>query len=294
MDDEKALIHTVDFFTPVVDEPYIFGQIAAANALSDIYAMGGKPLLALNVVAFPEELVEKVLPEVLKGGFEKVKEAGAVLAGGHSIKSSEPIYGLSVLGEISPDKVVTNAGARPKDLLILTKPLGVGVATTALKAGMLDKQGEKLVIDVMSTLNRAASEACMQIGVNAITDVTGFGLLGHAYEMASASKVTIKIISDTLPILPKVEELASMGIIPGGMYNNKNYLRNKVKIAEDVSESISDLAFDPQTSGGLLIAVKEDKAFTLIKLLKEKGVEGATVIGQVSESSEWGVILEKQ
>lgn len=293
LDDKRALIHTVDFFTPVVDDPYSFGQIAAANALSDIYAMGGMPILALNVVAFPETLVEEVLPEVLKGGFDKVKEAGAVTAGGHSIKSSEPIYGLSVIGEVSPDRVMTNANAKHKDMLILTKPLGVGVATTALKAGMLDAEGENLVINVMSTLNQSASKACMEIGVNAITDITGFGLLGHAFEMAQASNVTIRINAAALPLLPRAEELASMGILPGGMYHNKRYLENKTKISKDVPESISDLTFDPQTSGGLLISVDADKALALLKLLKQKGVGDAAIIGEVLGPSEHKIILEE-
>jgi selenide,water dikinase len=293
LDDKRALILTMDFFTPVVDDPYSFGQIAAANALSDIYAMGGKPIIALNVVAFPENLVEDVLPEVLKGGFDKVNEAEAFTAGGHSIKSLEPIYGLSVVGEVSPDQVMTNAKAKPKDALILTKPLGTGVATTALKAGMLDVEGEKLVISVMSTLNKAASEACTEIGVNAITDITGFGLLGHAYEMAEASNVTMRIKAKALPLLPQVEELASMGILPGGMYHNKKYLEGKVRISKDVPESISDLAFDPQTSGGLLISVDADKALALLELLKQKGVEDAAIIGEITELSEHKIILEE-
>lgn len=293
MDDKRALIHTVDFFTPVVDDPYSFGQVAAANALSDIYAMGGMPIIALNVVAFPENLVEEVLPKVLKGGFDKVKEAGAVTAGGHSIKSAEPIYGLSVIGQVSPDRVITNAKAKPKDALILTKPLGVGVATTALKAGMLDLEEEKLVISVMSTLNKEASKACIEIGVNAITDITGFGLLGHAYEMAQASNVTMRINAAALPLLPQVKELASMGILPGGMYHNKKYLESKVRIGKNVPDSISDLAFDPQTSGGLLISVDADKASVLLDLLKQKGVKDAAIIGETLELSEHKIILEE-
>lgn len=255
--------------------------------------MGGKPLLALNVVAFPEQLVEEILPKILKGGFDKVKESGAVTVGGHSIKSSEPIYGLSVLGEVSTDRIMTNAGAKPKDVLILTKPLGVGVATTALKAGILDEEAEKLVIKVMSTLNRAASEACVEIGVNAITDITGFGLLGHVYEMATGSNVTIKINTTTLPLLPGVKDLASMGILPGGMYHNKKHLEGKVKISKDIPEVLSDLAFDPQTSGGLLISVNSDKALALMHLLNEKGVENAAIVGKVFEPSEYRVVLQK-
>ena len=293
IDDERALIHTVDFFTPIVDDPYTFGQIAATNALSDIYAMGGKPILALNVVAFPEELVEEVLPEVLKGGYDKVDEAGALTVGGHSIKSKEPIYGLSVLGEVSPNQIITNAGAKPEDILILTKPLGIGIATTALKAGILDKDAENQVIKVMCTLNNLASEACIEIGVNAITDITGFGIMGHAFEMASASNVTFNIKADNLPLLKGVTELASMGILPSGLYWNKKYLEGKVIIDSSIPEPISDLIFDPQTSGGLLISASKDKAESLIGRLHDKGVMEAAVIGEVVELSNYSIVLQK-
>jgi selenide,water dikinase len=275
-----------------VDDPYTFGQIAACNALSDIYAMGGNPILALNVVAFPEELVENILPDVLRGGADKVIEAGAVVGGGHSIKSPEPIYGLSVIGEISTDKIMTNAGAKPEDVLILTKPLGIGVATTALKADMLSKETERQAVEVMSTLNREASQAAVQTGVNAITDITGFGLLGHAFEMAEASKVTLRLKAGLLPILSGVEELAAMGILPAGLYHNKKYLKGKVYISSEVPEALTDLAFDPQTSGGLLISVSEDRASVLLKLLKESGVKDATVIGKVVEPQDYRIILE--
>ena len=293
IDDERALIHTVDFFTPIVDDPYTFGQIAATNALSDIYAMGGKPILALNVVAFPDELVEEVLPEVLKGCYDKVDEAGALTVGGHSIKSKEPIYGLSVLGEVSPNQIITNAGAKPEDILILTKPLGIGIATTALKAGILDKDAENQVIKVMCTLNNLASEACIEIGVNAITDITGFGIMGHAFEMASASNVTFNIKADNLPLLKGVTELASMGILPSGLYWNKKYLEGKVIIDSSIPEPISDLIFDPQTSGGLLISVSKDKAESLIERLHDKGVMEAAVIGEVVELSNYSIVLQK-
>jgi selenide,water dikinase len=292
INDDLALIHTVDFFTPVVDDPYTFGQIAACNALSDIYAMGGNPILALNVVAFPEELVESILPDVLRGGADKVIEAGAVVGGGHSIKSPEPIYGLSVIGEISTDKIMTNAGAKPGDVLILTKPLGIGVATTALKANMLSKETERQAVEVMSTLNREASKAAVQTGVNAITDITGFGLLGHAFEMAEASKVTLRLKAGLLPILSGMEGLAAMGILPAGLYHNKKYLKGKISISSEVPEALTDLAFDPQTSGGLLISVSEDRASVLLKLLKESGVKDATVIGKVVEPQDYRIILE--
>jgi selenide,water dikinase len=290
--DEMALISTVDFFTPVVDDPYTFGQIAACNALSDIYAMGGKPILALNVVAFPEDLVEDILPGVLKGGADKIKEAGAVVGGGHSIKNPEPVYGLSVLGQVHPDRVITNAGAKPGDVLILTKSLGTGVATTALKAGMLDEKTEKLVVKIMSTLNKAASEAATEIGVHAVTDITGFGLMGHAYEMAEASNVTIKINSRAIPVIPGVEELAAMGLLPAGLYHNRRYLEGKIKVCDGIPEVVSDLVFDPQTSGGLLISLKKEKAEALANLLESKGVVGAAVIGEVVDPSEFRIVLE--
>jgi selenide,water dikinase len=290
--DEMALISTVDFFTPVVDDPYAFGQIAACNALSDIYAMGGKPILALNVVAFPEDLVEDILPGVLKGGADKIKEAGAVVGGGHSIKNPEPVYGLSVLGQVHPDRVITNAGAKPGDVLILTKPLGTGVATTALKAGMLDEKTEKLVVNIMSTLNKAASEAATEIGVHAVTDITGFGLMGHAYEMAEASNVTIKINSRAIPVIPGVEELAAMGLLPAGLYHNRRYLEGKIKVCDGIPEVVSDLVFDPQTSGGLLISLKKEKAEALANLLKSKGVVDAAVIGEVVDPWEFRIVLE--
>lgn len=290
--DNKALVHTVDFFTPVVDDPYTFGQIAACNALSDIYAMGGKPLLALNIVAFPEDLVTNILPQVLKGGSEKIAEAGAVLAGGHSIKSPEPIYGLSVIGEINPHSIITNAGAKPGDIIVLTKPLGIGIATTALKADMLSKEEEKLVSEVMGTLNKVAAEVVQEIGVNAITDITGFGLMGHTFEMAEASDVTIQIYSHKLPVLPKVFDLASMGLIPAGMYHNKRFLEDKVKIEQGVLEPMADITFDPQTSGGLLISVSQERASKLLKVLKERGISEAAIIGKVFNPSGYRIILE--
>lgn len=290
--DTKAMIHTVDFFTPVVDDPYAFGQIAASNALSDIYAMGGKPLLALNVVVFPDELAETLLPEILKGGADKVMESGAIIAGGHSIKGPEPVYGLSVVGEAALDKIMTNSKAKPGDILILTKPLGIGIATTALKREKLDPESVGLVIDVMRTLNKAASEAALEIGVNSITDITGFGLLGHASEMAEASKVTLKISAGELPILPGIREMAAMGFLPGGLYHNKDYFQKKVRISHEVSEDIADICFDPQTSGGLLISVQKDKATPLLYLLKSKGVKDARAIGEVLEPSKHGVLLE--
>lgn len=286
-----ALIHTVDFFTPVVDDPYIFGQIAACNALSDIYAMGGKPILALNVVGFPENLVEDVLPEVLKGGADKVMEAGALIAGGHSIKAPEPIYGLSVLGTVHPEKVFTNAAARPGDVLVLTKPLGTGIFATAVKAGMADDATAGEAIEVMKTLNRAASEAAVEVGASAVTDITGFGLLGHAYEMAEASGVTIKIEAEKVPVISGTLELASMGVLPGGLYANRDYLKGRVLLPEGMKEDLADILFDPQTSGGLLISCPEEKREIFMKELEKRNVKYSSVIGRVEKKSEFDIVV---
>lgn len=285
-----AIIHTIDFFTPVVDDPYAYGQIAACNALSDIYAMGGEPFLALNIVGVPEEFTEKILPKVLKGGADKVIEAGAIIGGGHSIKSPEPFYGLSVLGRISPSKIITNSTAKPGDALILTKPIGVGIITTSLKVDMVGKEAKSYAIETMAKLNKRASKIALEIGVNSITDITGFGLLGHSLEMASSSEVTLKIRASALPILPEAKELATMGMLPAGLYQNKNYLQNKIKISSGVSETIEDIAFDPQTSGGLLISVSKEKAKTLLKLL-QKEYSKSSIIGEVMEPLDYGVLL---
>lgn len=292
INEELAIIHTVDFFTPVVDDPYLFGQIAACNALSDIYAMGGRPLLALNIVGFPEGLVEDVLPLVLKGGADKVIEAGAIIAGGHSIKTPEPVYGLSVLGEVHPERVLTNAGAKPGDVIVLTKPLGTGVFTTAAKAGMVDSRVEREALDSMNTLNKAASEAAVRVGVSAVTDITGFGLLGHAYEMAAGSGVTLRIQSGKVPVIPGILEYVAMGLLPGGLYANRRYLADKVILTENIREELADVLFDPQTSGGLLISCPEEKAAVLMEELKNNGVKWASIIGRVEEKSGKDIIVE--
>ncbi|KXG76975.1 Selenide, water dikinase [Fervidicola ferrireducens] len=292
IDDELAIINTVDFFTPVVDDPYLFGQIAACNALSDIYAMGGKPLLALNIVGFPEDLVENVLPVVLKGGADKVIEAGAIIAGGHSIKTPEPVYGLSVLGEVHPARVLTNAGAKPGDVLVLTKPLGTGVFATAAKAGMVDNRVEEEALGIMNTLNKAASEAAVRVGVSAVTDVTGFGLLGHAYEMAAASGVTVKIRAENVPVISGILEYAAMGLLPAGLYANRKHLADKVVLSEGIGEELVDVLFDPQTSGGLLISCPEQKAAFLMEELENNGVKWAAIIGRVEEKSDKDIIVE--
>ena len=266
---DLALIMTVDFFTPVVDDPYLFGQIAAANALSDIYAMGGKPLLALNIVCYPTCLSPGVMSEILRGGADKVREAGAVIAGGHTVEDSEPKYGLAVTGLVHPQKVVTNAGASPGDALVLTKPLGTGIITPALKAGLAPPEACDAAIKTMCSLNREAAEAMQAVGVHACTDITGFGLLGHAAEMALASGVSLAFAYERIPLLPRALELASTGLVPGGAYRNRDYLLPRVNLAVSLTPAQQALLFDPQTSGGLLIAVPPER---LEKLLEELAV----------------------
>ncbi len=280
--EELALIQTVDFFTPVVDDPYLYGQIAAANALSDVYAMGGRPLTAMNIVAFPSKKVDTtVLGEILRGGADKILEAGAVLVGGHSIDDEEPKYGLAVTGIVHPDRIVTNCGARPGDKLVLTKPLGIGIITTAIKAEMATGELEQEVSRWMATLNREAAAAMAATGVHACTDITGFGLLGHGLEMARGSGVDLVIDAGAIPVLPQVLELAAMGLIPGGAYNNRRYVEADIDIAAGVPEALQDVLYDPQTSGGLLIAVAAEKAAGLMAALKERGVSAARLIGEV-------------
>ncbi len=283
LNETTALIQTVDFFTPIVDDPYMFGQIAAANSLSDVYAMGGRPLTALNIVAFPLcELDGEILLAILQGGQDKVTEAGAVIAGGHTVDDAEPKYGLSVTGIAHPARILTNANAQPGDMLLLTKPIGTGVLATAARADMFS-DGMAAAVRSMAELNRTTAEVMEKYRVNACTDITGFGLLGHIYEMASASKVQVDIETKNLPLLPEAADAASMGLVPGGAYTNRGYLKT-VKIADNIPENIRDLCFDPQTSGGLLISVPESQAAQLLAALKQAGVSHAAVIGQVTQA----------
>jgi len=280
--DEVALIQTIDFFTPIVDDPYWFGQIAAANAFSDVYAMGGRPLTAMNVVCFPvKEMPISVLQEILRGGLDKIKEAGAVLVGGHSVEDPELKYGLSVTGIVHPDRVIKNQGARPGDRLILTKPLGTGIINTAIKAGLAEEETVKKVTRTMATLNRDASEAMQEVGVNACTDVTGFGLLGHACEMIEGTEVGMVIYASKVPYFPEAEEFANMGLVPGGTHRNKEFRGRMVDISRGISPPVVDILFDAQTSGGLLISVPEERAEELLRNLKQRGVEAA-LIGEVT------------
>ena len=271
LNEETALIQTVDFFPPMVDDPYLFGQIAAANSLSDVYAMGGKPLTALNVVAWPLcKLPAEVLLQVLQGGMDKVAEAGAVLAGGHTIADNEPKYGLSVTGVCHPSRVRTNAGARPGDVLVLTKALGTGILTTAARLEMFGA-------------GVAAAQTMEGFDVHGCTDITGFGLLGHTAEVAAGSGVKICLDAKALPLLPEVLEAAAMGLIPAGAYTNRDYLGARVRFDDAVPEALRDVCYDPQTSGGLLIALREDEAPRLLRELQAAGVAAAAIIGHVTD-----------
>lgn len=285
IDDKLALIETLDFFTPVVDDPYTFGQIAAANSLSDVYAMGGNPVLAMNIVCFPNCLSPDVLVEILKGGHDKVEESGAILVGGHTVEDDEPKYGLSVTGFVDPKKVLSNSNAKPKDLLVLTKPIGIGIANTAIKGGLASDKCYNEAVLVMSTLNKYAGEAVEKVSVNSCTDITGFGLLGHSLEMAMGSNVTIRIDSKKVPIIEGALEYAQMGLVPAGTYKNEAHIGDKVKFIKDVPMEIRDALFDPQTSGGLLLSVPEDQLEKLLEELTNTPTSFA-VIGEVMEKSD--------
>ncbi len=289
IDEDKAVILTVDFFTPVVDDPYSFGQIAAANSLSDVYAMGGRPVAAMNIVCFPLCLPMEVLREILRGGADKVSEAGAIIAGGHSVKDDEPKYGLSVMGMVHPEKIAANSGARPGDMLILTKPLGVGIINTAIKADLADESTCKRAVENMSYLNKDACEAMIRAEAKGCTDITGFGLLGHAYEMAAASGASLEIWSDSIPIIEGAIDFARMGIIPEGAYSNERYLKGRFNFAESIKREIRDIMFDPQTSGGLLISVPEDNMGKLVEELKIRNKTGFAIIGKVKPKSEYAL-----
>ena len=293
MTDDIALVQTIDFFPPIVDDPFSFGQIAAANALSDVYAMGGKPLTAMNVVAFPIKKVEgSILKEILRGGCSKVQEAGALLVGGHSIDDADMKYGLSVTGIVHPDRILTNTHARPGDRLVLTKPLGTGIIATALKRKKASRESVMKITESMTTLNRAASEVMVEVGVNACTDITGFGFLGHALEMAMASDVGIVIQSQSVPIFPEAEEYASRGMVPGGTGRNRDFSSCRVEIRGNASDGKMDMLYDPQTSGGLLISVGGERVEMLLEQFRRRGVQWATLIGEVLEDPKGRVVLQ--
>lgn len=292
INDTTALVQTLDFFTPIVDDPYLFGQIAAANSLSDIYAMGAEPITAMNIVGFPSDRLDNsVLKEILRGGTDKMAEAGVCLVGGHSIDDPEIKYGLSVAGLIHPDRVLAKGGAKTGDAVFLTKPLGVGVISTALKGGVAGEAAVKKAVDAMVTLNRAAAEVMGRVGVNACTDITGFGLIGHAMEVARASHKTIRFDLSAIPYFEEALEYASEGFVPGGAYKNRKFYQAGVSCEGDVPAEKMDLLYDPQTSGGLLVFLDSSKRDRFEKCCREKGV-AVSSIGQVGEDSPGNIIIQ--
>jgi len=291
--DDIAIIQTVDFFTPIVDDPYWFGQIAAANALSDVYAMGGVPKTAMNIVAFPlKDMDMSVLRQIIQGGLDKMKEAGVVLVGGHSVEDKELKYGLSVTGFIHPDRVLTKKNLKAKDQLILTKPLGTGIINTAIKGGLASEEVIENVTRLMATLNRDAAEIVNDFPVHACTDITGFGLLGHIAEMVVDSKLGIEIWTDKIPVITEAIEYAGLGFVPGGAYKNRDFRESVVDFAPSVDLPIKDILFDPQTSGGLLISVERESADDLVKSLKKNGINDAAVIGEVLSGPAGRVVVK--
>lgn len=291
LSDDCALVQSVDFFTPIVDDPATFGSIAAANALSDIYAMGGTPLTALNLVGFPACLDRQLLVEILKAGARKVHEAGAVIVGGHTVEDDEPKYGLAVTGTVHPDRMISTVGARPGDVLVLTKPLGTGILATALKGEVITETDMADAILGMSTLNKAAAEAMRQVETHACTDITGFGLLGHAVELAEASQVGLVIDSAALPIYPQVFEMAAMGLIPVGSYRNREHYLPRVSNRDQIAAEIIDIIADPQTSGGLLIVVPAGQAQQLLSELAARHTQ-AFAVGRVVAAPSGQISIE--
>ena len=283
---DRALVATVDYFTPIVDDPYSFGLIAAANSLSDVYAMGGRPLFALNVVGFPRgKLPMEMLADILRGGCDKAAEAGICVIGGHSIDDPEPKYGLAVIGEVHPDRIVTKAGAKPGDRLFLTKPLGIGIISTGIKRGVVKAETTARAIDLMGALNRKAAEAMTSVGVNAATDVTGFGLLGHLNEMIVGAGIGAHIRLERVPVLPEAWALAAEGVVPGGTRRNREYLEARVSWAEDVAELEQLVLCDAQTSGGLLMATPADRSAAMVAALRSSGVPVVAEIGEITDGN---------
>jgi selenide,water dikinase len=285
--DDLALIQTVDFFTPIVDDPYWFGQIAAANALSDVYAMGGTPKTAMNLVAFPAKQMDlTILRQIIQGGIDKLKEADVVLIGGHSIEDKEIKYGLSVTGVIHPARVLTKKNLRTGDRLVLTKPLGTGIVNTAIKANMASAKLTDRVTRLMAILNRDAAGIMASFNISACTDVTGFGLLGHLAEMVCGSGTSVRVDSGQVPVIAEALEFASMGLIPAGAHKNREFREEMIAFAETVPRALQDVLFDPQTSGGLLISVGENQAGALVAALKDRGIGDAAQIGEIIDDPE--------
>jgi selenide,water dikinase len=291
LQDGLAVLNTVDFFPPIVDDPYLFGEIAAANALSDVYAMGGKPLIALNIVAFPQELPIEVLETIIEGGMSKLKEAECLLIGGHSIRDKEVKYGLAVTGTIHPDRIVRKSGARAGDLLILTKPIGSGIVTTAMRNGVIKEENCRDVIEKMRELNKFASQLMLSLEPHAVTDITGYGLIGHAVEIAAASRVTIHLNTKEIPVFRSAYDVSEKGV-SGGLTVNRETYAAKVSFASILTEKVKNILFDPQTSGGLLIAFSADKAEKFLLRFNEGSSSGAKIIGQVGKSSFHKVVVE--
>ena len=287
--DDTALVLTVDFFPPIVDDPLSFGAIAVANSLSDIYAMGGKPLLGLNIVGFPVELPKDILGKILKGGQSKAQEAGCFIIGGHTVDDREPKYGLAAVGLVEPGKQITNAGARPGDSLVLTKPLGTGIITTAGKGGVAPPEVLDEAVAVMSTLNRAASEVMIEVGVNACTDVTGFGLIGHLSSMMRESHTGCRLRMSDIPVLPGAMDLLDQGIAPGGTHRNLAGVGSHVRWHQEISQESRLLLCDAQTSGGLLISAAADRVSRLLEEMDARGVAGSRVVGEVLDGGERGI-----
>jgi selenide,water dikinase len=280
--DDLALIFTTDFFTPVVDDPYEFGAIAAANAMSDVYAMGGEVVLALNVCGFPQQMPAEIVSEVLRGGAEKVAEAGGVIAGGHTLDDDEPKYGLAVLGFVHPEKVATKVGAQPGDALLLTKPLGAGIITTAAKGGVAEEQHLRAAVEQMATLNRQPARLMQEVGFHAVTDITGFALLGHSYDMAQLSEVTLRFHLDTLPFLDGAQQYAADWLFPGGASCNRDAYEGHVTFRQGVADELQMLLYTPETSGGLLICVAPEEADRLAALFSDNGQQ-YWIVGEVVE-----------
>lgn len=291
LDENTALVQTTDFFPPIVDDPFLYGQIAAANALSDIYSMGGEPKLALNILCLPEKMDPSAVQEILRGGYAKAYEAGAIITGGHTIYGSEPIYGLAVSGFVRPDRVLTNSGAKPGDVLLLTKPLGIGILATAAKAELVTRPLLEKVNRQMAALNKTARDIMVNYPVHSCTDITGFGLLGHSYEMAQGSSCTLHLFTSQIPFHKEAYELAEMGFIPAGAYRNREYAEAGIQASGNVSRAMLDICYDPQTSGGLLIALPESAAKACLSRLQD-AAPGAAMIGYVSEPDTAAVMME--
>lgn len=289
--DELAIVQTTDFFPPIVDDPFMYGQIAATNALSDVYAMGGEPKLALNIMCIPEKMDKATVQEILRGGYAKAYEAGAIITGGHTIHGAEPIYGLAVTGFVKPENVWTNSGAQPGDVLLLTKPLGVGILTTAAKAGLVEQELlDKLYVQ-MSTLNKYAHDVLVKYSVHACTDVTGFALLGHSLEMAQGSGVTVHLKAQAVPYHEEAYEMADMGFIPAGAYRNRDFAEAGVRVVGEVARALQDIFYDPQTSGGLLCAVPAAEAEACLAELRAVA-PSTRIIGYVTEKLDSAIYLE--